>query len=144
MAIPAERLDQAHGMFELAERLKDLKAQKKAGEDHVKALNAEIEKVDQQLVESMIETEMQSFNKSGSVFYLNTKTFASAVADRKPELFEWLKENGYGAMVQETVNAMTLAAWVREQLEEKPELPEELQPLLNVYEKTTVGIRKAR
>jgi hypothetical protein len=87
---------------------------------------------------------MQSFNRSGFTFYLNTRTFATAKAEGKIELYEWFKENGHEAMVQETVNAQTLAAWVREQLDEADELPEEIQPLLNVYEKTSVGIRKGK
>lgn len=77
------------------------------------------------------------------MFYLQTKIYASAVPERKSELFAWLKENGYGDLVYETVNANSLAAFVREQLEEADELPEGLEELVNVHEKTTVGMRKA-
>jgi hypothetical protein len=91
----------------------------------------------------MLEEEMQNFTRNGLIFYLSTKIYASAVADRKEELFAWLKENGYGDLVYETVNANSLAAFIREQLEEVEELPEELAKLVNVYEKTTVGMRKA-
>lgn len=123
------------------QRLRD---EKKESEDKVKAINREIDEVDRQLVEAMVESEVQAINRGGFTFYLHTKTFATALAERKIELYEWFKENGHEAMVQETVNAQTLAAWVREQLDEADELPEEIQPLLNVYEKTSVGIRRGK
>ena len=131
-------------ILKLAEQLHLLKEEKKLMEDKVKAINREIEDVDKELVEAMVESELQSLNMAGFTFYLSTRTFATAKAEGKIELYEWFKENGHEAMVQETVNAQTLAAWVREQLDEADELPEEIQPLLNVYEKTSVGIRKGK
>ena len=78
------------------------------------------------------------------MFYLKTETYASAVSDRKPELIEWLKANGLGDIVQETVHSRTLSAAVKELLEDEDELPGELAELVNVFEKTTVGLRKAK
>lgn len=133
----------ADDIFSLADRLKDLKQHKKELESEIKALNAEIEETESKLVELMVAEEMQNFTRNGQIFYLNSKVYASAVADRKLELYDWLKENGYGDLVYETVNANSLAAFVREQLEEADELPEGLAGMVNVFEKTTVGIRKA-
>jgi len=130
-------------IFLLADRLKDLRVMKTDLDQQIKEVNAEIEKVEQALSQAMLAEEMQNFVRGGLMYYLQTKTYASAVADRKPELFQWLKENGYGDMVQETVNTNTLAAFVREQLEESDELPGGLDDLVNIYEKTTVGMRKA-
>ena len=60
------------------------------------------------------------------------------------ELYQYLKDNGFGALVKETVNANTLSGWVKEQMEENDdELPEDLAEFINLYEKTAVGIRKA-
>lgn len=131
-------------IFTLADELAALKDRKKALDDELKAVNARIAEIDEILSSRMLEEELQSFNRNGRTFYVQTKTFASAVPERKAELLAWLKENGYGDMVTETVNANTLSAWVREQLEESESLPEGLEELVNVYEKTTVGIRKAR
>lgn len=131
-------------IFKLADRLAELRAMKKDTEDRLKEINAEIEKVDAELAERMLAEEVQNFSRNGQTFYLNTTVRASAKADRKQDLFQWFKEHGLGDMVTETVNANTLSAWVREQLEESDELPEGLEELVNVYEKTTVGIRKAR
>ena len=139
----AYQVGTADDIFSLADRLKDLKQHKKELESEIKALNAQIDETETQLVELMIEEEMQNFTRNGQMFYLNTKVYASAVAERKAELYKWLKENGYGDLVYETVNANSLAAFVREQLEEADELPEGLAEMVNVFEKTTVGIRKA-
>lgn len=130
-------------VFELADRLLDLRERKEQLSEQLKAVNAEIEEVDRQLSELMLAEEIQSFVRSGRMFYLKTETYASAVSDRKAELIEWLKEHGLGDIVQETVHPRTLSATVKEMLEEDDELPEELSELVNIFEKTTVGLRRA-
>lgn len=130
-------------MFELADQLVRLRAEKKRQEDELKELNAKIDEVNDRLVEMMVGAEMQSFNRAGRLFYLSTRTFASPAKDNKDALCGWLRANGYGDLVRETVYAQSLAAFVRELLDEDDELPADLADLVNVYEKTTVGIRKA-
>lgn len=131
-------------IFVLADELAELKDRKKELDDELKAVNARIAEVEEQLASKMVEEEIQSFQRSGKTFYVTTKVFASAVPERRIELFAWFKDNGFGDMVQETVNANTLAAWVRERLADSDQLPEGLDELINVYEKTTVGVRKAK
>ena len=139
----AYQVGTADDIFSLADRLRALKAHKSDLNEEIKGVNAQIDETETQLVELMVDEEMQNFTRNGQMFYLNTKVYASAVAERKAELYKWLKENGYGDLVYETVNANSLAAFVREQLEEADELPEGLAEMVNVFEKTTVGIRKA-
>jgi predicted nuclease with TOPRIM domain len=130
-------------MFELADRLRELREAKQATEQELKAINDEIDEVDYRLSELMAETETQNFTRSGIMFYLTTKTRASAMADRKDELFSALKSEGYGELVTETVNANSLSAFVKEQITENGDaLPGWLDGLVNVFEKTTVGVRK--
>lgn len=132
-------------MFEKADELKELKRRKSEIDAQLKEVNALIAQTEEELSEMMVDTETQSFNRSGTLFYLNTKTYASAKADRKDELFETLKKNGFGSLVVETVNANSLAAFVREQITENEDtLPEWLDGKVNVFEKTTVGVRKAK
>lgn len=134
---------QSDDIFLMADRLRDLRDTKADLENQLKQVNAQIEEAEQALAQAMLAEEMQNFVRAGQMYYLTTKTYASPVAERKAELFQWLKANGYSDLVQETVNANTLAAFVREQLEEDDELPDGLGELVNVYEKTTVGMRKA-
>ena len=131
-------------MFELADRLKELRDAKKEAEQHVKELAAAIDDADYALSELMAQTETQSFSRAGTLFYLTTTTRASALPDRKTELYDALKAEGYGDLVYETVNANSLSAFVKEQWAENDDaLPEWLNGLVTLFEKSTVGVRKA-
>lgn len=130
-------------MFSLADRLKALREQKKQAEAQVKELNAAIDEVDYRLSELMAQAETQSFSRAGTLFYLTTTTRASAAAERKDDLFCALRSQGFGDLVYETVNANSLSAFVREQKAENDDvLPQWLHGLVNLYEKTGVGVRK--
>ena len=131
-------------IFQLADRLKQLKNQKKVLEGELKSNNAEMEAVGDELSQAMLDEEMANFVRSGQMFYLTTKLYANADKDRKQELFQWLKQNDYGDMVQESVNANTLAAFVRELLDERDKLPAELEDLITIHERTLVAMRKAK
>jgi hypothetical protein len=131
-------------MFELADKLKELRETKKYAESELKDINADIDKVDYELSELMAQTETQNFTRSGTMFCLTTATRASAKEGNKEELFEALREEGFGNLIYETVNANSLSAFVKEQIEENDDkLPEWLDGLVNVFEKTTVGVRRA-
>jgi coenzyme F420-reducing hydrogenase alpha subunit len=131
-------------MFELAEQLKELRDLKKSTEQELKEINDRIDETDYLLSELMAETETQNFTRGGMMFYLTSTTRASAVAGRKEELYSALKQAGFGDLVYETVNANSLSAFVKEQIEENGDsLPDWLSGLVNVFEKTSVGIRKA-
>lgn len=131
-------------MYELAEQLKQLREEKKDAEQRVKDINPEIDKTEYALVQLMAETETQNFTRAGTMFSLTTKTRASAMAGRKDELYSALKENGFGDLVYETVNANSLSAFVKEQISENQDtVPEWLNGLVNVYEQTSVSVRKS-
>jgi hypothetical protein len=137
-------LNESERMFELADRLKELRDTKKELEQKLKAVNAEIEEVDFNLANAMLESETQNFTRSGVMFCLTNTTRASVATERKEELFEALRAEGYGGLIYETVNANSLSAFVKEQMSENnDQLPEWLNGLVNVFEKTTVGVRKA-
>jgi predicted translin family RNA/ssDNA-binding protein len=131
-------------LFVHADTLKELKEKKKSLEEEVKELNKLIDSEEAALIGLMVEEEMQNFSRAGSLFYLNTKTMASALPDQKDQLYQALKIEGFGDLVYETVNAQSLSAFVKEQISEnEDQLPEWLDGLVKVYEKTAVGIRKS-
>ena len=130
-------------IFELADQLKAAKEQKKELDAQVKELGAEIDRLDLALSDAMAEAECERFSRNGSTFYLNTRLYASPVAGKKEELFAALKENGYGSIVTETVNANTLSSFVKEQMAENDEeVPAWLAEKISIFEKVSVGIRK--
>lgn len=131
-------------MYALAERFKTLRDEKKKAEQNVKDISAALEDVEGRLAAVMVDTETQNFTRAGTMFSLTHKTRASAMADRKDELYAALKSEGYGDLVYETVNANSLSAFVNEQITENDEaLPEWLDGLVNVYDQTKVSVRKA-
>ena len=131
-------------MFELADKLKKLRDAKKDAEQRVKDLNAKIDEVDYALSEIMISSETQNFTRCGTMFCLTTTTRATATTGKKDELFEALRQSGFGDLIYETVNANSLSAFVREQISENEDaLPVWLDGLVNIFEKTSVGVRKA-
>lgn len=131
-------------MFELADRLRALREEKAEADQRLKEIKAEMDEVDFQLSDLMAESETQNFTRAGVMFCLTTKTHASATAGRKDELFSALRGEGYGDLVYETVNANSLSAFVKEQIAENGDvLPPWLEGLVNVFDKTTVGVRKA-
>lgn len=131
-------------LFDLADRLRELREQKKQKDAELKELSAAIEEVDAELAALMAETETQNFTRNGTMFCLTSTTRASAVAGHKDDLFTALRAEGYGDLVYETVNANSLSAFVKEQIAENADtLPDWLSGLVNVFEKATVGVRKA-
>ena len=135
---------ESNDLFALADQLRELKETKKRLEDELKTVGLEIDRVDAVLAQRMVDAETQNFTRNGTMFCLISTTRASAAAGRKDELFEALREAGYGDLVYETVNANSLSAFVKEQTTENGDtLPEWLDGLVTVFEKTTVGVRKA-
>ena len=131
-------------MFELADRLRALREEKTEAEQRVKDINADMEETEYRLSELMAETETQNFTRAGMMFCLTTKTRASAMAGSKDELFSALRKAGYGDLVYETVNTNSLSAFVKEQMAENGDiLPDWLNGLVNVFEKTGVSLRKS-
>lgn len=130
-------------IFEMADKLKAVKDRKKELDAQVKEVNAEIESLDLALSDAMAEAELDRFSRNGSTFYLNTRLFASPAAGRKDDLMQVLKDQGYGSIVVESVNANTLASFVKEQIAVNEDMiPEWLSDVVSTFEKVSVGVRK--
>ena len=131
-------------IFQMADRLKALKEQKKDLEAQVKSLTEEISKLDLELTDAMAEAEVDKFSRNGSTFYMTSRLFASPAAGRKDEMIQRLRDNGYGSLVTESVNANTLSSFIREQREATGEdVPAWLGDTVNTFEKVSIGIRKS-
>lgn len=131
-------------MFKLASELEFLKEQKSILEDQLKEIKQKISQIEQALIEEMLKNEVQNFTNQEKQFILNVKSYYSVKAENKPKLFEWLKANGHEALIKEDINSQTLNAFGREiSAENDDSLPEGLKNILNVYEKTSISMRKA-
>lgn len=131
-------------MLDLADELEELTENKKELEGKVKELNKEIERVQEQLVQEMVDHEVQNFTRQGKMFYLQTATYVSGISGEQENLMQVLKDQGFDDIVKETVHPQTLKGFVKEQIDEEGgELPDWLQGLVNVYEKEQVRMRKS-
>lgn len=65
---------------------------------------------------------------------------ASIPAAKRESAYAWLEDNGYGDLIQETVNASTLKAWVTKLIKDKGKLPEDLAEFVVVRAFTRASI----
>ena len=134
-------------IFESADKLTNLEALEDELEEQLKAVKAEIKKVNKALSNEMALNEMQNFSRKGRQFYLKPVLRANPASGQKENLYQALKDKGFGSLVTETVNANTLTAFVKEQMAlnnpENPTLPEWMKDLVSTFEETVVGTRKA-
>jgi hypothetical protein len=136
-------VQQQNPIVELANRLITIRDEKEALSEREKELNKLEEETERQLFELMISEDLEKFTYAGRTFRPEVKTYASIRAECKEEAFAWLKENGYGDLVKEQVNAQSLTSLYKE-LDENGELPEEFAQLLNVYQKQKIAVRRGR
>ena len=130
--------------LQMADRLQELRDEKEQLEMALKETNGMIEAVEQDLVAAMVTAELDSFKRNGHTYSLKIDTYASAKADRKEELFEALRKNNAGDLVQEQVNANSLRAFVKElKANNDDEIPEWIVDYINVYDKTKISVRKS-
>ena len=103
-------------LFNLADKLRELREEKDAQAAILKDINGEIAAVERELSEEMTAAECTNFTRGDRQFVLTSTTRWSPETERKEELYETLKAKGYGHLF--TINAQTLASFVREQVGE--------------------------
>ena len=130
--------------LQLADTLQELRDAKEHLEASLKETNEMIEAIEQDLVQAMLTAELDSFKRNGHTYSLKVDTFASAKAECKEELFQALRENNAGDLVQEQVNANSLRAFVKElKANNDDNIPDWIADYINVYEKTKIAVRKS-
>jgi len=135
-------------MFELAEKLRDLKDEKAANEKYLKEINSQIEDTEYKLTEAMALAEVSNFTRGDKQFILTTRVNWSAETDQKDALYAALKASGYEHLF--SVNAQTLGSFLREQIAETADdkgnthIPEWLSGLIKSYEKVGITMKNKK
>lgn len=126
---------------ELAEFIRDTKAEITARDKVTKSLKLDLEHVQTEILPQKMEAEgMSNVTVAGVGRLGNAPQFrASVKAEHKHDMQQWLKDHGFIELVQETVNSSTLKAWVKEQLEAGNEIPTEY---LNLHSFDLVTLTK--
>ena len=130
-------------LLELSDRLKELRTQKSDLEREVKGINEEIDGVTTEMIDLMTTEELTSFNRNGTTFSLVTQEYPAPEPERKGELWEVMKKNGFEDLF--TINSQTLSATVKELIAaNEGVLPEWLDGLIKIAEKISIRVAKSK
>ena len=130
-------------LLELSDKLKDLRLQKSDLDLQTKGVNQEIENVMTEMIGIMTTEEVTSFNRNGTTFSLVITEYPAPEPDKKGELWEAMKANGFEDLF--TINSQTLSATVKELISENGGvLPEWLTGLIKVAEKNSIRVAKSK
>ena len=107
-----------------------------------KELKKVFEKLDKKTLPDMFQRlEIDSIKIAGYNFILSTNIFASIPEDKHQKGFDWLREQGYGALIKEAVHARSLASVVKSYIETTAIEPPE--DVMSIHRQTSISIRKA-
>ena len=115
--------------------------------EQTKKNNKTIEELKQKLAERMVDEDMPQIGLGDYIYSLSDITKYSKKSDvdlqaAGIDFFEVLREQGFGDLITETVNARTLQSSMKNLVEERGELPEELAEVLNTYDTYDIKRRK--
>lgn len=128
---------------ELLEFLVELRDNKADLDSQKKALNAEIESVESELIADMIDNEDASFNHKGITCSLVQREFVSPEQERKSDLWTVMKENGFEDLF--TINSQTLSGTIKDlKVNNDDQLPDWLEGLVKITEKPSIRLSKGK
>lgn len=130
-------------LLELSDKLRDLRNKKSDLEGETRLVNGEIENVTTEMIDLMTTDELTSFNRNGITFSLVTQEYPAPEPDRKPELWDAMKEQGFEHLF--TINSQTLSATVKELISNNDGLlPAWLDGLIKIAEKSSIRLTKTK
>lgn len=143
-AAASEQAASNEQLIAYAEELEALKREITALESTIKTLKERYDHLRKVLIPEMMEKlgmvtadGKGSFTlASGARIALRNDTYASYLKQDQDKVFAWLRSNGLGDIIKETVHASTLRSMATELLSEGKELP----PEIRVYLERTVTI----
>ena len=128
-------------IFSTADEYKALRQEKDELQFRLKELNAKIDLVEQDLINLMIDEEVPSFRRNGSMFTVVTKEYPAAVLETKSELYDKMKKHGFEDLF--TINTNTLSATIKDLKANNDDiLPDWLEGLIKITEKQSIQLRK--
>ena len=111
--------------------------------------DAAIDKLKAEIAETMIDEDIPSQGYGDYVYSLQDKIKYSKrgeaeLQEKGLDFFEVLREQGFGDIIKETVNANTLQSTMKAVADENDgELPPELDEIVSSYEMTDISRRKS-
>ncbi len=137
----------AKTLADLVKELRSLLDEKDRLEKEAKQNKANIEAKKQEVIQQMIDDDMDRISCGGYTYALQAKTAYNKIADETLDAegidyLETLREEGFGHLIKETVNARTLQGAMAAFVEEHGELTEGLLTIIKPYDYNDVSSRK--
>lgn len=134
-------------LLEIVDLYKELLDKKEELAEQTKANNKEIEIVKKDLAQMMIDEECASVSRGGFKYSLQEKVIyqkksEEALAENEVSFFDFLRDEGMGDIIKETVDSRTLSSTIKSMVEEFGELPEHFLDYINPYETMEISKRK--
>lgn len=107
-------------------KMKELKTELDEIDEYRKALQAEYDKYRLHEIPNMMAENDDLRSITGEFGRCTLTSDLSVKVKDKIELHKWLEDSGNGSLIVPTVNAQTLKAFVKEQLQRGEQLPEEI------------------
>ena len=154
-APPVEPEPEAPPSTDLASMVKELQAALDRKDElaaQTKENNKLIEDIKARTAQQMVDDDVPQIAYGGYIFSLEEATIYNKRSEAElaevakaggPSLFDALRNEGLGNIIQETVNSRTLNSTIREYVEENGELSDNLAAVIKPYETTDVKRRKA-
>jgi len=128
-------------MSDVLKRFAALEATRREQEAALSTTVAEMEEMRPLVVQAMQEMGLERAKVAGFNFSLRPRYFPTIKPDNYPKVVEYMRNNGWGDLVKETIHPSTLSSFVTEQIESGG-LPPELGELITVAELQRVSVRK--
>lgn len=117
-------------------------------EDQVKANNAALVELEEQIADYMIEEDTPQIAVGGYSYSLKQETKynfkgADKLAAAGLDKFDVLRENGFDFLIKETVDPRTLNSTMKEQAGTEEGIPDEVMEILSTFDVIGINRRKA-
>lgn len=113
---------------DLAPIMRDLQKFKEALKEQLSVINVLFDDIRINIIPAVMEADgikTATFVDVGRVS-ITADIYASIVADKKEDAYAWLEEEGLGDLIQETINASSLKATLKDRLKTGGDIPQEL------------------
>ncbi len=137
----------AKTLTDLVKELRGLLDEKERLEKEEKQNKANIEAKKQEIVQQMIDEDTDRISCGGYIYGLQAKTAYNKISDETLDAegidyLDTLREEGFGNLIKETVNARTLQSAMAAFVEEHGELTEGLLTIIRPHDYNDIYSRK--
>lgn len=141
--------EQKSRLIELLEKYEELRECKEALADATKEVNEEYKRVQEEIVEQMVEDDVPSQGYGAYNYSPQTVTHYSfrseeQLAAQGKDKMAIMRENGYGFLIKESINQRSLESAIKEAADSDEGIPEDVAAILSSYEELKIIRRKSR